>query len=202
MYDWEPPDINMASIRDSMATTTSGYSFVSDPTNQLTDAYLEVLLRACISPVNGLVRTQARTQGAWDAKAAQAYLEAHDDFLKTLMVLCNLDGGQCARISELLTVEYSNTSSRSRGVYIWGGQICSVTRHHKARLATNQEFCVARFFSQPVSRLLLHYLVYIRPLALAILRVPDGIGVQLYRQISIAITERHVRAAAERFNRR
>ncbi|KAF4981747.1 hypothetical protein FDECE_17640 [Fusarium decemcellulare] len=243
MYDWEPPDINMASIRDSMATTTSGYSFVSDPTNQLTDAYLEVLLRACISPVNGLVRTQARTQGAWDAKAAQAYLEAHDDFLKTLMVLCNLDGGQCARISELLTVEYSNTSSRSRGVYIWGGRICSVTRHHKARLATNQEFCVARFFSQPVSRLLLHYLVYIRPLALAILRkcfhsernntvllfaplskigtawdsstftkelrrycdatpgVPDGIGVQLYRQISIAITERHVRAAAERFNR-
>ncbi|KAK2469353.1 hypothetical protein H9L39_19070 [Fusarium oxysporum f. sp. albedinis] len=123
--------------------------------------------------------------------------------------------------------------------------MCSITRHHKARLATNNEFYVIRFFSKPVSRLMFQYLVYIRPVVISILRecfhiehtnallfsplsqvglkptpwtastftkelrrhcsaatgIPSGIGVQMYRQISIAITERHVHAAAARFNR-
>ncbi|KAK7571375.1 hypothetical protein V3481_018589 [Fusarium oxysporum f. sp. vasinfectum] len=124
--------------------------------------------------------------------------------------------------------------------------MCSIIRHHKARLATNNEFYVVRFFSKPVSRLIFQYLVYIRPVAITILLkcfdiehtnallfsplsqigqksttpwtastftkelrrhcsaatgIPSGIGVQIYRQISIAITERHVHAAAARFNR-
>ncbi|KNB17774.1 hypothetical protein FOXG_22176 [Fusarium oxysporum f. sp. lycopersici 4287] len=123
--------------------------------------------------------------------------------------------------------------------------MCSITRHHKPRLATNNEFYVIRFFSKPVSRLMFQYLVYIRPVAISILRecfhiehtnallfsplsqvglkptpwtastftkelrrycnaatgIPSGIGVQMYRQISIAITEGHVHAAAARFSR-
>ncbi|SPJ82463.1 uncharacterized protein FTOL_09868 [Fusarium torulosum] len=245
MYDWEPTHIDLSLIRDNLSTTTPGYSFVSDPVNQLTDAYPELLLRACISPVDGLLQEQGQNQSTWDAKAARAYLEAHDDHLKGLMVLCNFDGGQCARITELLTLECFNTASRERGIGLWGAKMCSITRHHKARLATNNEFYVIRFFSKPVSRLMFQYLVYIRPVAISILRecfhiehtnallfsplsqvgqkptpwtastftkelrrhcsaatgIPSGIGVQMYRQISIAITERHVHAAAARFNR-
>ncbi|PCD25882.1 hypothetical protein AU210_012316 [Fusarium oxysporum f. sp. radicis-cucumerinum] len=191
------------------------------------------------------IQEQGQNQSTWDAKAARAYLEAHDDHLKGLMVLCNFDGGQCARITELLTLECFNTASRERGIGLWGAKMCSITRHHKARLATNNEFYVIRFFSKPVSRLMFQYLVYIRPVAISILRecfhiehtkallfsplsqvglkptpwtastftkelrrhcnaatgIPSGIGVQMYRQISIAITERHVHAAAARFNR-
>ena len=123
--------------------------------------------------------------------------------------------------------------------------MCSIIRHHKAHLATNNKFYVVRFFSKPVSWLMFQYLVYIRPVAISILRrcfhiehtnallfsplsqvglkltpwtastftkelwrhcsaatgIPSGVGVQMYRQISIAITERHVHAAAARFNR-
>ncbi|RKK78283.1 hypothetical protein BFJ68_g17903, partial [Fusarium oxysporum] len=245
MYDWEPPHIDLSLIRDNLSTTTPGYSFVSDPTNKLTDTYPELLLRACISPIDGLLRVQGKDHGTWNTKAARAYLEAHDDHLKGLMVLCNLDGGQFARISELLTLECFNTASRERGIGLWGAKMCSITRHHKARLATNNEFYVVRFFSNPVSRLIFQYLVYIRPVAISILRkcfhiehtdallfsplsqiglkstpwtvstftkelrrhcsaaagIPPGIGVQMYRQISIAITERHVHDAAIRFNR-
>ncbi|KAK7583216.1 hypothetical protein V3481_012509 [Fusarium oxysporum f. sp. vasinfectum] len=246
MYDWEPTHIDLSLIGDNLSTTTPGYSFVSDPVNQLTDAYPELLLRACISPVDGLLQEQGQNQSTWDAKAARAYLEAHDDHLKGLMVLCNFDGGQCARITELLTLECFNTASRERGIGLWDGKMCSIIRHHKARLATNNEFYVVRFFSKPVSRLIFQYLVYIRPVAITILLkcfdiehtnallfsplsqvgqksttpwtastftkklrrhcsaatgIPSGIGVQMYRQISIAITERHVHAAAARFNR-
>ncbi|KJZ68951.1 hypothetical protein HIM_11667 [Hirsutella minnesotensis 3608] len=123
--------------------------------------------------------------------------------------------------------------------------MCSITRHHKARLKTNNEFYVVHFFSKPVSTLVFRYLVYIRPVAQAVLRkcfqhetsnvllfspisqavqkpqawttttftkelrrqcdaatgIPSGIGAQLYRQISIAITERHIGAAAAHFKR-
>ncbi|KAM0361930.1 hypothetical protein ACHAPK_011646, partial [Fusarium culmorum] len=245
MYGWEPAHINMSQVRDNLSTTTPGYSFVSDPANQLADAYLELLPRACVSPVDSLLQTQGKDQSSWDVRTARSYLEAHDDFLKGLMVLCNLDGGQFARISELLTLECFNTASRERGIGLWGAKMCSISRHHKARLATNNEFYVVRFFSNPVSRLIFQYLVYIRPVAISILRkcfhiehtdallfsplsqigpkstpwtvstftkelrrhcsaatgIPSGIGVQMYRQISIAITERHVQDAAIRFNR-
>lgn len=143
-------------------------------------------------------------------------------------------------MSELLTLEHSNIKSRLRGICIYGGQMFSVTRHHKARLTTNREFQVARFFSRQVTALMYRYLVYIRPVAYAILRKcfqfepqrtllftpasksmrwttkvfteelkrlgQDALGadmeinVQLYRQLSIAITERHVREALPDFN--
>ncbi|CAM1507685.1 Fc.00g073260.m01.CDS01 [Cosmosporella sp. VM-42] len=245
MYNWEPADIDLGNIRDRISTTTPGYSFLSDSANKLSDSYLDLFLRACISPIDGLLQRQGKDQSTWDLRAAQAYLDAHDELIKTLMVLCNIDGGQCSRISELLALEHCNTSSRQRGICIWGARICSISRHHKARLTTNKEFYVARFFSPRVSQLIFRYLVYIRPVSKMILRkcfhyiqditllfhpisqmgsrirpwttatftnklrhycneapgVPPGIGVQLYRQISIAITERHLRAVATPFNR-
>ncbi|KAH7191105.1 hypothetical protein DER44DRAFT_678255 [Fusarium oxysporum] len=164
MYDWEPTHIDLSLIQDNLSTTTPGYSFVSDPVNQLIDAYPELLLRACISPIDGLLRVQGKDHSTWDVNAARAYLQAHDDHLKGLMVLC------CARITELLTLECFNTASRERGIGLWGAKMCSITRHHKARLATNNELYVIRFFSKPVSRLMFQYLVYIRPVAISILR--------------------------------
>ncbi|KAG4277085.1 hypothetical protein FPRO04_14179 [Fusarium proliferatum] len=244
MYDWEPADPDLSGLRDRLSTAKSGYSFVSDPANGLNDAYLELFMRACTSSIDGILKSRGQFQSLWNAEAAQTYLDAHDASLKTLMVLCYLDGGQAARISELLTIEYCNTSSRLRGIGIYGTSLFSITRHQKARLTTNNEFQVARFFSPPVARLVYRYLVYVRPVAYTILRkcfhhestntllfapisrysrnsfwsaktfsgelkrisrtvpgIPCEIGVQLYRQLSIAITEKHVRTATSGFNR-
>ncbi|RGP58116.1 hypothetical protein FSPOR_11930, partial [Fusarium sporotrichioides] len=140
MYDWEPPYIDLSLIRDNLSTTTPGYSFVSDPTNKLTGAYLELLLRACISPIDGLLCVQGKDHGTWNTKAVRAYLEAHDDHLKGLM-----------SVSTPWTVSTFTKELR---------------RHCSAAIG-----------------------------------IPPGIGVQMYRQISIAITERHVHDAAIRFNR-
>ncbi|KAF4446765.1 hypothetical protein F53441_9625 [Fusarium austroafricanum] len=241
MYEWEPVEPDFKGIRDRLSMATTNYSFVTDPANGLADAYLELFMKACTSPMDGLLKTQTQGQGAWDPKAAQAYLDAHDIHLKLLMVLTQLDGGQGARISELLTIACHNTPSRLRGVAFYGGRMLSITRHHKARLTTNKEFQVARFFSPPVAMLMYRYLIYIRPVAYAILRkcfhhdfvnsllfapvskrgfwstktfteelkrlsmtVPGisfGIGTQLYRQLSIAITEKHLRGPLTNFNR-
>ncbi|KAH7119368.1 hypothetical protein B0J13DRAFT_403719, partial [Dactylonectria estremocensis] len=245
MYEWDPDEIDLRHIRDRISTTTQGYSFVMDPANGLESLHLDLFMRACISPIDGLLKTHSKHESTWDFTSAQSYLVAHDDLLRTLMVLMNLDGGQSARISELLTLEHCNSLSQPRGICVWGAKVCSITRYHKARLATNNEFYVARFFSPVVSRLIVRYLVYIRPVAYSILRkcfqcesaktlfftptsqgqpsssswttstftqelrrccalapgVPPGIGTQLYRHVSIAITERHVSSASSPFNR-
>ncbi|KAJ0130764.1 Uncharacterized protein HZ326_26137 [Fusarium oxysporum f. sp. albedinis] len=74
MYDWEPTHIDLSLIQDNLSTTTPGYSFVSDPVNQLIDAYPELLLRACISPIDGLLRVQGKDHSTWDVNAAHFHL--------------------------------------------------------------------------------------------------------------------------------
>ncbi|KAH8662663.1 hypothetical protein BGZ61DRAFT_462950 [Ilyonectria robusta] len=94
MYEWEPDEIDLRHIRDRISTTTQGYSFVTDPANGLEGLHLDLFMRACISPIDGLLKTQSKRESTWDFPSAQAYLVAHDDLLRTLMVLMNLDGGQ------------------------------------------------------------------------------------------------------------
>ncbi|EGU72516.1 hypothetical protein FOXB_16975, partial [Fusarium oxysporum f. sp. conglutinans Fo5176] len=192
MYGFEPEDPDIGGLRDRLSKTTPGYSFLTDPQNRLEELYLTVFMRACTAPVDGLLKTQQRDSGSsWDIDAAQAYLYGHDACLKTIMVLGQLDSGQGAQVSELLTIEQANTRSRLRGIGIFGGKMLSITRHHKARLTTNHKFQVARFFSPQVATLLYKYLVYIRPTAYAILRrcfghEPQSTLLKNYQQKRIA----------------
>ncbi|KAH7191231.1 hypothetical protein DER44DRAFT_735092 [Fusarium oxysporum] len=152
MYGFEPEDLDIGGLRDRLSKTTPGYSFLTNPQNRLEELYLTVFMRACTAPVDGLLKTPQRDSGSsWDIDAAQAYLYGHDACLKTIMVLGQLDSGQGARVSELLTIEQANTRSRLRGIGIFGGKMFSITRRHKARLTTNHEFQVARFFSPQVA---------------------------------------------------
>lgn len=241
MYDWDPPKPDFKRIRDKLSTSSAGYSFVTDPANGLADAYLQLLSRACQSPIDGLLQRLGSGESSWDIKAVMKYIEGHDELVKMLMLLFHLGSGQGSRISELLTIEHCNTSSRLRGVGIYAGYMFSTTRHHKARLTTNNEFQVARFLPQPIASLAYQYLVFIRRTTYMLLRtclrqnmgksllftpaakftiwktdtfsrelqvfsnaspgISFDIGARLYRQLSIAITERHVRSVAGFFNR-
>jgi hypothetical protein len=40
------PDVDLAKIKDNMANCEKGYSFVTDPKNELTPAYLDLFKRA------------------------------------------------------------------------------------------------------------------------------------------------------------
>jgi hypothetical protein len=96
-----------------------------------------------------------------------AWLAGHDRLIRTLtdMALAHLSGGKPARITELMSLEIRNSSSRLRGVSLYRGSLVSITRVHKARRRTNNEFQVARFYPPPVRDIFYHYLVYIRSFA-------------------------------------
>ena len=87
IYDWVSFDPNFSSIRDRLSTATVNYSFVTDPTNRISDAYWELLTKAFTSPIDRLRKSQGPDQSIWDSKAAQAYLDANVAHLKWIFVL-------------------------------------------------------------------------------------------------------------------
>lgn len=156
------------------------------------------------------------------------------------MLIMYLRGGQAPRTTELFSIEHQNGPSTSRGVYVHEGSVVYVTRHSKARHATNQEFQVARYLPYQDSQLLAIYLVYVRPftdmlyreclhhqrerrLLFASFENPEQpwktdfltkalkklikdvcgspFGVQVYRQLSIAVMEKYVKQVSKPFNR-
>ena len=171
MFEWEPECQNMRTLRDRLSDTSVGYSFVSDPANNLREEHLLLIERACLSPVDRLLTVDRGTaSSSWDIRSVRAYLSRHDDFLRVLMILLHLTGGKGGRISELLSLEIHNTTFQPRGLSLYRGGIMSITRHHKARVWTNNEFQVARFYPQAVSMLIYRYFVYIRPMTNMLLR--------------------------------
>ena len=229
------PSIRLEDIRDHWSNQSPGYSFVQDPANNLTSAYLALSARACLDPVGGLV-----TGDRWDLDAVRRYLKEEHHLLLRSLLLMYFRSGQAARIPDLTHLEVVNSPSTSRGIYVHGGSMICVTRTGKARQSTNQEFNIARYLPQADSAFLARYLAYVRPFAdmlarqcygqqkerrllFATVENPDqpwkvavvsqalktltrefcgtAFGVQIYRQLSIAITERHVKQISRPFNR-
>ncbi|EWZ27911.1 hypothetical protein FOZG_18376 [Fusarium oxysporum Fo47] len=63
MYGWKPP-CDLSSAKDDISNTTPGFSFVSHPKNDLTEAYLELSLKACTSQPSPLSRKGKWHRGA------------------------------------------------------------------------------------------------------------------------------------------
>lgn len=86
--DRRPPRKKIKNICDRLSNNSAGYPFVTEPTNELAGAYLELLQAACFSPLDSLLKSKANGKElAWDVKAVSRYLEDHDANLKALMVL-------------------------------------------------------------------------------------------------------------------
>jgi hypothetical protein len=228
MYEWRP-ESDLTRIHTDLC-----YWFVTDPANGLREAYLELSRRACLSTVNGLM-----TNDDWDTVAVRHYLDRYDHLTHLLVLLVYLVCGQAPRGYERFYLEHCNEASTSRGVYVHAGKMALISRNHKARRTTNSEFHVVRFLPREPSKILYHYLVFIRPFACMLFRIcyiMDAestllfsspvrprepiktsimskilreqavstlwfpLGVQVYRQLSIAITEKHVKQATNPFN--
>lgn len=231
------PAVDLAGIKDIIANTASGYSFVTEPANKLTSAYLQLAEHACTTRRTGLSK-----RGRWDRQAVKAYLKKEEAFRTSAGVAMQTQGGQAARWTELLSLWCQNTEYGPRGLFVYGSQLMYISRHHKAKRSTNHEFIVARFLGAELSIALFKYLVYIRPFIDLLYRevhhmpllssspllfrshpMPDSkpwpsarfnktlktvtvekwgqvVNSRIYRQLSIGVTEKHVREVYEPFN--
>jgi hypothetical protein len=230
-----PIEIQLEKLRDRLSNQDQGYSFVQDPANGLSSAYLDLSSRACLDPIGGLMASER-----WKTDAVLRYLKEETELLASIMLLCFLYGGQAPRTSEMFSIECQNGPATSRGLYVDQGTLMYVTRHNKSRSSTNQEFQVARYLPPRVAELVAAYVVYVRPFANMLCRTCYGseeerrllfaswdrpripwtaafltkamkkltgevcgvqFGVQVYRQLSVAVTEKHVKSISRPFNR-
>ncbi|KAJ6780965.1 hypothetical protein PWT90_10273 [Aphanocladium album] len=231
------PVVNLAGIKDIIANTASGYSFVTEPANKLKSSYLQLAEHACTARRTGLSK-----RGRWDRQAIKAYLKKEEAFRTSAGVAMQTQGGQAARWTELLSLWCQNTEYGLRGLFVYGSQLMYISRHHKAKRSTNHEFIVARFLGAELSVALFKYLVYIRPFIDLLFRnvhhIPllssspllfrshplldskpwpssrfnqtlktvtakkwgQAVNSRIYRQLSVGITEKHVREVYEPFN--
>jgi hypothetical protein len=237
MYDLDPV-VDLASVKDDLTNTRSGFSFVKHPDNGLVDAYLDLSVKACTTRRKRLSR-----EGRWDWEAIFSYRAKAEGLDEMLLGGLHTAGGQVPRAPELLGLEIQNGPSTERGIYVWNGFMVYLTRHHKAKRSNNREFYVVRFLPARLSRVMYKYLVYIRPFLDMLQRERDSyykevvptrllfrsgrdldrpwdaarltailrkataevwgrpVNSQLYRQLTIGITEKHVQEVHKPFNR-
>ncbi|KAK2667154.1 hypothetical protein RAB80_017575 [Fusarium oxysporum f. sp. vasinfectum] len=140
-----------------MANCDKGYSFVTDPRNELTSAYLDLLRRACTA------RSRCLSRGnSWNWAEVNQYMKK-EDFRELLGTGMSLTGGQLPRWPELSSLWVENDELGPRGLYVYKGYIIYVVRHHKAKSSTNREFVVVRFLPAELALAVFKYCTYIHP---------------------------------------
>ncbi|RBA11859.1 hypothetical protein FPRO05_14175 [Fusarium proliferatum] len=165
MYGLEP-EIDLASVKDDMANSQSGYCFVKHPANGLESAYKELLIRAYSSSKGALAR-----DGHWRWSEVMAYLKQVTQLEEMLAGGVYMEGGSCPRVG------YSEVAQKG-----------SEERNERLLFHVNGK-------AWPTSRLT-------EILVKATSKIwNQAINVRLYRQLAIAITERHVREVHTPFNR-
>lgn len=163
------PSLNLSLLRDRISKYRRGYSFVQEPKNDISSAYLDLVNKIYADLESGLI-----TRNGWNIRSVRQFLRKEEILLKQIMLMMYLRGGQAPRTTEFFSLRCWNGASTLRGLYFHEDSILYVTRHLKARRAINREFQVARYLPKGDSLALATYLVYVRPLAEMIYRSSFG----------------------------
>ncbi|KAJ0132765.1 Pogo transposable element with ZNF domain protein [Fusarium oxysporum f. sp. albedinis] len=159
MFDLKP-DIDLAMIKDDMANSSSGYSFVKHPANDLDKAYLDLLYSAYASRESKLSK-----DGRWIWKSMDSYLKQVTKLDEMLAGDLYTACGQTPRARDLFTLACESGPSTSCSISIWNGLMGYVLRHHKAKRQMGREFYVVRFLPSRLAHVMYKYLVYFRRFA-------------------------------------
>jgi hypothetical protein len=102
-------------------------------------------------------------------KAIAIYEIYAQDFLKPVLVLCDIPPGPPLREPELLSVIWHNTA-RQRHILIWEKLVIIYTQYHKGQQQSGAYKDNIRFLPKAIGDLLLVYIAYILPLCQMFLR--------------------------------
>lgn len=169
MHGFEP-GFSLTNLKDEMANTNPGYSFVTHPSNGLENGFKQLLTHACAH--NGSLSALSG-HGRWNWFAVKQYLKGTKDLEEMFSGGLSTSCGQAPRLRELVSLECENSATSMRGLYIWNGSVIYIIKHHKAKRTTNHEFNVVRFLPARLGVVAVKYLAYIRRVASILRRELD-----------------------------
>ncbi|KAI3573861.1 hypothetical protein IWW34DRAFT_810134 [Fusarium oxysporum f. sp. albedinis] len=167
MFDLKP-DIDLAMIKDDMANSSSGYSFVKHPANDLDKAYLDLLYSAYASRESKLSK-----DGRWIWKSMDSYLKQVTKLDEMLAGDLYTACGQTPRARDLFTLACESGPSTSCSISIWNGLMgysftCSGKPWCTSRLTSILKQATSGIWQREVN-------------------------IRIFRQMAISITEKHFR---------
>ncbi|KAJ1673709.1 hypothetical protein EV182_004712, partial [Spiromyces aspiralis] len=169
------PAIRWDRLVDNAAETKAGWSFAEDPRNQeafggvdgkrwLADrvAREERLRREFFGADTGTRGGRGRGGGGggarWRMERVCEYGEATKVFREQLLVLMHMSGGQPARGTELVTVQYKNsTEGDIRGLFVEDGAVVFVTMYSKTMGMSAKAKVIHRYLPREVGELAVYY---------------------------------------------
>jgi hypothetical protein len=200
------PPVPLPQLVDSMGTAQrfqqKGYSFLDHPDNTPWKVSWEFLWKRMLQDGQTLVKggrgsdsdsESGSGQLEWASQPCKAYLAREKQFLLKLMVAMHLTGGQPARSSEIGSITVQNSITSSRNLFVINGRVAVVTTYDKAVKRRGKTEYVFRCFPDPLSQVLVQYLVYVLPFTRVIEKTKgdflfaDKHGPWIQNQLSMAV---------------
>lgn len=125
----------LSRLQDDSNRDGAGESFSDDPVNK--DHPVQQHPRFLLRRNKDSPRLQKRfvtntEQLIWDPKTVQEYLQLTCSFLRRLLLLMHITGGQPARATELVLLRWRNSAHGDiRNIFIENGQVVFVASYHK-----------------------------------------------------------------------
>lgn len=169
------PALCLRRLRDDPTIQQKGWSFIDDKRNAELHGYERWLLRRVLEcewlQEEFLARPKwmkpsrsSMVAAKWKAQAVEHYLAQVDTFLERLLLLVHITGGQPARGTELLSLQWCNTvHGLRRNVFIEDGLVSFVTFYHKGYSVTNSTKIIHRYLPREIGELLVYYIWLVLP---------------------------------------
>ena len=165
------------SVMDELPEDRPGYSFLTDSGNPFHEKKW-ALARHLVESPGISPEFHAGVYGnsiAWNVQRILKYVTDGAKFMDVMAVLIHLTYGGPARRPELLQTLHQNMPGVARNVYFIFGRVCLIARYHKGSNLTGQDKSIPRFLPASVSKLLILYLAYVRPIEVLFLRLTNQV---------------------------
>jgi hypothetical protein len=164
-----PLQVNYSQITDDMGNSSVGYSFVSDTRNNCFKDR-DILVKAILADPTlskRFLTEMSDNQGLpiWKVAELQKWLFNYSRFHALQITSTEVKGGAPSRGTEIECIEYMNTPTRVRGLYMMGNHLAILCQYHKSASITARDKLIPHSLDAVTSDLVIQDLAIARPFA-------------------------------------
>ena len=161
--------VKTKNICDDLTNSSVGYSFLTDPRNtqfHLRDQlFSQVLSNADLRKRFLTCQSDSDGHPIWNTQALQLWLFNYSKFEGLLLASIEMKAGSPGRGTEITCLEYQNTRTRMRGLYMMGGHLAVLRQYHKSASISGVDKVIPHSVDAVTADLIIQNLAIARPFA-------------------------------------
>lgn len=167
MMNLRCPKFDLEKFYDNRDNVDTKYSFLNDNRNSYILDNQQYLLHEIVKSKklhSKYVLKYDCDKIYWNETNIRKWFNHCGRFVKNLICLIHIITGQPARASEMETYTIRNQQTQKRSLYIYEKTSCIIQYYHKTRNQTGTDRHIPRFLSKELHKLMMEYLIFVRPL--------------------------------------